>query len=59
MDRWLNYIHRDDAAAALHLLCTLREPPAGIYNLTDRTPMPNGRNILLPFQFAGETRSAA
>ena len=39
MDRWLNYIHRDDAAAALHLLCTLREPPAGIYNLTDRTPM--------------------
>ena len=42
MDRWLNYIHRDDAAAALHLLCTLREPPAGIYNLTDRTPMQMG-----------------
>ena len=33
---------RDDAAAALHLLCTLREPPAGIYNLTDRTPMQMG-----------------
>ena len=42
MDRWLNYIHRDDAAAALHLLCTLREPPVGIYNLTDRTPMQMG-----------------
>ena len=42
MNRWLNYIHRDDAAAALHLLCTLREPPAGIYNLTDRTPMQMG-----------------
>lgn len=39
MDRWINYIHRDDAVAALHLLCTLREPPSGIYNLTDRTPM--------------------
>lgn len=22
MDRWINYIHRDDAVAALHLLCT-------------------------------------
>ena len=42
MNRWHNYIHRDDAAAALHLLCTLREPPAGIYNLTDRTPMQMG-----------------
>ncbi len=42
MGRWLNYIHRDDAAAALHLLCTLREPPSGIYNLTDRTPMQMG-----------------
>ncbi|WP_418174306.1 NAD-dependent epimerase/dehydratase family protein [Akkermansia sp.] len=42
MDRWINYIHRDDAVAALHLLCTLREPPTGIYNLTDRTPMQLG-----------------
>lgn len=42
MDRWINYIHRDDAAAALHLLCTLREHPSGIYNLTDRTPMQMG-----------------
>lgn len=39
MDRWMNYIHRDDAVAALHLLCTLLEPPSGIYNLADRTPM--------------------
>lgn len=42
MDRWINYIHRDDAVSALHLLCTLREPPCGIYNLTDRTPMQLG-----------------
>lgn len=42
MDRWINYIHRDDAVGALHLLCTLREPPSGIYNLTDRTPMQLG-----------------
>lgn len=42
MDRWMNYIHRDDAAAALHLLCTLRQPPSGIYNLADRTPMQLG-----------------
>lgn len=39
MDRWMNYIHRDDAVSALFLLCTLRHPPRGIYNAADRTPM--------------------
>ena len=39
MDRWMNYIHRDDAVSALFLLCTLRHPPRGIYNVADRTPM--------------------
>ncbi len=38
-NRWLNYIHRDDAVTALHLLCTLQPSPSGIFNLTDRTPM--------------------
>lgn len=40
--KWMNYIHRDDAAAALHLLCTLHSLPGGIYNLVDRTPMQQG-----------------
>lgn len=59
MDRWINYIHRDDAVAALHLLCTLREPPTGIYNLTDRTPHAAGRNLLLPLRTAGHARATA
>lgn len=37
--KWMNYIHRDDAVAALMLLCTTTPMPSGIYNLTDRTPM--------------------
>lgn len=42
MDRWMNYIHRDDAVSALFLLCTLRHPSCGIYNAADRTPMQLG-----------------
>jgi nucleoside-diphosphate-sugar epimerase len=34
-ERWINQIHRDDAAAALFQLA---ESPAGIYNVTDNTP---------------------
>ena len=53
MDRWINYIHRDDAVAALHLLCTLRT--AGHARATARTA-PGGsaprlfqpENLLLP-----------
>ena len=36
--RWLNQIHRDDAAAALFRLAQLDAPP-GIYNVADGTPL--------------------
>ncbi len=36
--RWLNQIHRDDAAAALRRLAEPDAPP-GIYNVSDGTPL--------------------
>ncbi len=39
LNRWVNYIHRDDAVTALYRLCILNAPPPGIYNATDCTPM--------------------
>ncbi len=39
LHRWVNYIHRDDAANALLLLCTRKDVPPGIYNAVDQTPM--------------------
>ncbi len=35
--RWINQIHRDDAARAIHHLFTTRAEP-GIYNVSDNTP---------------------
>lgn len=35
--RWINQIHRDDAALAIHHLFTTRAEP-GIYNVSDDTP---------------------
>ena len=37
--RWLNQIHRDDAAAALRCLADPETAPAGIYNVADGTPL--------------------
>jgi nucleoside-diphosphate-sugar epimerase len=37
-DRWINQIHRDDGARALYHLAT-SSLPAGIYNVTDNTPV--------------------
>lgn len=37
--RWINQIHRDDAARAIHHLFTTRAEP-GIYNVSDDTPAP-------------------
>ena len=36
--RWLNQIHRDDAAAALYRLAQPDAPP-GVYNTADDTPL--------------------
>ena len=36
--RWINQIHRDDAASALAFLL-VENPPGGIYNVTDDTPL--------------------
>lgn len=47
--RWINQAHRDDAAAAMvHLM--QQEAPAGIYNLSDGTPMTQ----LAIYQFLAE-----
>ncbi len=40
-DRWINQIHRDDAASAVFFLLA-RGAPAGIYNVCDDTPLPQG-----------------
>ncbi len=37
-DRWLNQIHRDDAAAAIAFLST-NHSPTGIYNVSDGSPL--------------------
>jgi nucleoside-diphosphate-sugar epimerase len=38
-DRFVNAIHRDDAAAAIQLLLTRAESPGQIYNLVDNEPI--------------------
>lgn len=38
-DRFVNQIHRDDAAAALFLLLDRRSPGGGIYNVVDDQPI--------------------
>lgn len=37
-DKWVNYIHRDDAASAITLLCQLRQS-GKIVNISDSTPL--------------------
>ena len=37
--RWMNFCHRDDAAAALFALATATEFQSGIYNVADDTPL--------------------
>ena len=39
--RWMNQVHRDDAAAALEFVLTHNVPP-GIYNVADDTPVTQG-----------------
>ena len=37
--RWMNFCHRDDAAAALFAMATAPELPPGVYNVADDTPL--------------------
>ena len=52
--RWLNQIHRDDAASALFRLAQPDAPP-GVYNVADGTPLKQGQLYLgLAEQFKRE-----
>lgn len=51
-DRWINFIHRDDAAAAL--LCLAGNAPAGtVWNVSDATPMRKGQLFSLMWESTG------
>lgn len=51
-DRWINYIHRDDAASALILLAT-DAPDGSVWNVSDGTPMQKGQLLSLLWETTG------
>lgn len=51
-DRWVNFIHRDDAASALIHLAQHAEP-GRIYNVSDATPMRKGQLFSLLWESTG------
>ncbi len=51
-DRWINHIHRDDAAAAL-LHLALTAPPGSTWNVADGSPMQKGQMLSLLLESTG------
>lgn len=51
-DRWVNFIHRDDAASALVHLAQVAAP-GSIYNVSDATPMQKGQFFSLMWESTG------
>lgn len=51
-DRWINYIHREDAAAALILLAE-QAPDGSVWNVSDGTPMQKGQLLSLLWETTG------
>lgn len=42
-ERWINYIHRDDAVSALALLAGMKDASGRLFNVTDSGPMQLGQ----------------
>lgn len=51
-DRWINFIHRDDAAAAL-LSMAGNAPSGAVWNVSDATPMQKGQLFSLMWESTG------
>lgn len=52
--RWMNFCHRDDAAAALFALATAAELTPGVYNVSDDTPLTQVDCYRALAEFAGK-----